>query len=197
LADLADSSRVFKNLLVNNLEQLIATIEPSVRPVLELFSATKYELSEQEFLANETKDPFVLAFIERLQFLLSGFQTHLTENNFALLLQIFIRTVVLKMEKIVFQHKKFTQFGGLQFDKDLRTMILQFSSQTPNSTIRVEFARIIQIASILNLESVQDVLSFWGDQKGSITWRLSAQEVRRVLSRRIEFSPVEIASIQL
>ena len=61
----------------------------------------------------------------------------------------------------------------------------------------VEFARLTQIASLLNLEKVGEVLYYWGDNNSNVTWRLTPAEVRRVLSRRVDFSPAEIAALKL
>lgn len=50
--------------------------------------------------------------------------------------------------------------GALQFDKDLRRLVSYFTSVAHNAakltgtTVRGEFARLSQIASLLNLEKV-------------------------------------------
>ena len=53
------------------------------------------------------------------------------------------------------------------------------------------------MASLLNLEKVSEVLDYWGDNSGHMTWRLTPGEVRKVLSRRVDFSSNEIASLKL
>lgn len=45
------------------------------------------------------------------------------------------------------------QLGGLQFDKELRSLIAYLTTVT-TWTIRDKFARLSQIATILNLERV-------------------------------------------
>jgi len=53
-----------------------------------------------------------------------------------------------------------SKMGALQFDKDLRRLVSYFSSVAHNAaklmgtTVRGEFARLSQIASLLNLEKV-------------------------------------------
>jgi len=64
-------------------------------------------------------------------------------------------------------------------------------------TVRGEFARLNQMASILNLEKVNEVMDYWGENSGQMTWRLTPGEVRRVLSRRVEFKSNEIAQLKL
>lgn len=47
----------------------------------------------------------------------------------------------------------FPQLGGLQFDKELRSLVAYLTTVT-TWTIRDKFARLTQMATILNLERV-------------------------------------------
>lgn len=54
------------------------------------------------------------------------------------------------------------QLGGLQFDKELRSLIAYLTTVT-TWTIRDKFARLSQMATILNLERVSSPLTqCWG-----------------------------------
>jgi conserved oligomeric Golgi complex subunit 4 len=123
------------------------------------------------------------------------YKTHLVEDNFDTLVQMCVRHLNKLMESAIMQIP-FSQLGALQFDKDLRKIITYFTSIT-NRSVRGEFARLIQIASLLNLEKVSEVLDYWGENSGQMTWRLAPSEVRRVLSRRNDFSGEQIASLKL
>ena len=48
------------------------------------------------------------------------------------------------------------QLGGLQFDKELRVLVGYLTSVT-TWTIRDKFARLTQMATILNLEKVKKI----------------------------------------
>lgn len=52
------------------------------------------------------------------------------------------------------------QLGGLQFDKELRSLVGYLTAVT-QWTIRDKFARLTQIATILNLERVREKLLFF------------------------------------
>ena len=52
------------------------------------------------------------------------------------------------------------QLGGLQFDKELRSLVGYLTAVT-QWTIRDKFARLTQIATILNLERVREKLAFF------------------------------------
>jgi hypothetical protein len=49
--------------------------------------------------------------------------------------------------------------GGLQFDKEVRALCSYLTSLTA-WTIRDKFARLIQVANLLNLETLQEVGDF-------------------------------------
>ena len=51
------------------------------------------------------------------------------------------------------------QLGGLQFDKELRSLVGYLTAVT-QWTIRDKFARLTQIATILNLERVREQRTF-------------------------------------
>lgn len=53
----------------------------------------------------------------------------------------------------------FSQLGGLQFDKELRSLVAYLTTVT-TWTIRDKFARLTQMATILNLERVIDCKSW-------------------------------------
>jgi len=125
----------------------------------------------------------------------SKYKTALITENFDSLALICLRYLIKFMEKTILQ-KQFTQFGGLQFDKDLR-MIINFFTSITQKTVRGEFVRLIQMSTLLNLERVGEVLDIWGENSGQMTWRLAPSEVRRVLSRRIGFEGEEIAALKL
>lgn len=55
------------------------------------------------------------------------------------------------------------QLGGLQFDKELRSLIAYLTTVT-TWTIRDKFARLSQMATILNLERVCGVSSAYPEK---------------------------------
>lgn len=63
--------------------------------------------------------------------------------------------------------------------------------------MRADFARLTQIASLLNLTKASEVMDYWGENAGQMTWRLTPPEVRKVLSRRVDFSAAQIAALKL
>jgi hypothetical protein len=66
------------------------------------------------------------------------------KSLFAVLLSVFAHHLVLL---------NFSQWGGLQLDKDIRTLMNYFASICQR-TARDKFSRLVQICSVLQLEKV-------------------------------------------
>ena len=62
---------------------------------------------------------------------------------------------------------------------------------------RERFARLSQISTVLNLDSVMEIYEYWGSRRGSLAWKLSANEVKKILLLRTEFHPEEINKLNL
>jgi hypothetical protein len=80
--------------------------------------------------------------------------------------------------------------GSVQLDSDLRVLSAYFQSLCRRSSersamlqlslffnqpiiylVRELFARLTQISTLLNLEKPSDLLEFWGENSGHMTWR--------------------------
>lgn len=53
-----------------------------------------------------------------------------------------------------------------------------------------------QTATVLTLESVQEMLDYWGEGGGG-AWRLTENDVRAVLAQRVDFGQQEILALKL
>uniref|UniRef100_A0A2P2J7V8 Conserved oligomeric Golgi complex subunit 4 n=2 Tax=Rhizophora mucronata TaxID=61149 RepID=A0A2P2J7V8_RHIMU len=195
LSELADMSTTFKQALSAGMEQLVATVTPRIRPVLDSVATISYELSELEYADNEVNDPWVQRLLHGVETNVTWLQPLMTASNYDSFVHLVIDFIVKRLEVIMMQ-KRFSQLGGLQLDRDIRALVSHFSSMTQR-TVRDKFARLTQMATILNLEKVSEILDFWGENSGPMTWRLTPAEVRRVLGLRVDFKPEAIAALKL
>ncbi|XP_009778340.1 conserved oligomeric Golgi complex subunit 4 [Nicotiana sylvestris] len=195
LSELNEMSNGFKKALNIGLEQLVATVTPRIRPVLDTVATISYELSESEYADNEVNDPWVQRLLHAVESNVAWLQPLMTANNYDSLVHLVIDFIVKRLEVIMMQ-KRFSQLGGLQLDRDVRALVSYFSNMTQR-TVRDKFARLTQMATILNLEKVSEILDFWGENSGPMTWRLTPAEVRRVLSLRVDFKSEAIAALKL
>ncbi|CBI38713.3 unnamed protein product, partial [Vitis vinifera] len=195
LSELGEMSNIFKQTLNAGMEQLVATVTPRIRPVLDSVGTISYELSEAEYADNEVNDPWVQRLLHAVETNATWLQPVMTANNYDSFVHLIIDFIAKRLEVIMMQ-KRFSQLGGLQLDRDARALVHHFSSMTQR-TVRDKFARLTQMATILNLEKVSEILDFWGENSGPMTWRLTPAEVRRVLGLRIDFKPEAIAALKL
>jgi hypothetical protein len=117
----------------------------------------------------------------------------LTETNVAVFVGSVVDHLVNRLELLVLK-RSYSFWGGLQLDKDVRQLSAYFSRSSQH-TVRDKMARLVQMANILQLERPSEILDYWGD--GNEVWRLSADEVRRVLALRADFQAKDISNLRL
>ncbi|XP_039618780.1 conserved oligomeric Golgi complex subunit 4 [Polypterus senegalus] len=196
LSDLVAVSSKFKDLLQEGLTELNTTsIKPQVKPWITSLLSISHNIEEEEFNEYEANDPWVQQFIVSLEQLTTEFKAGLSSVIYDNLTSLITSLIATELEKTVFK-SIFSRLGGLQFDKELRSLIAYLTTIT-TWTIRDKFARLTQMATILNLERVTEILDYWGPNSGPLTWRLTPAEVRQVLALRIDFRSEDIKRLRL
>ncbi|CDQ78993.1 unnamed protein product [Oncorhynchus mykiss] len=196
LSDMVNTSSKFKDLLQEGLTELNTTaIKPQVKPWISSFLSISHNIEEEEFNEYEANDPWVQQLIVNLEQLMAEFKAGLSSVIYDTLTSLMTSLVSMEMEKTVLKCT-FSRLGGLQFDKELRSLVAYLTTVT-TWTIRDKFARLTQMATILNLERVTEILDYWGPNSGPLTWRLTPAEVRQVLALRIDFRSEDIKRLRL
>uniref|UniRef100_A0A8C3SU63 Conserved oligomeric Golgi complex subunit 4 n=1 Tax=Chelydra serpentina TaxID=8475 RepID=A0A8C3SU63_CHESE len=196
LADMAAVSNKFRDLLQEGLGELNSTaVKPQVKPWINLFLSVSHNIEEEEFNDYEANDPWVQQFIINLEQQMAEFKAGLSPVIYDSLSSLTTSLIAIELEKVVLK-STFSRLGGLQFDKELRSLIAYLTTVT-TWTIRDKFARLSQMATILNLERVTEILDYWGPNSGPLTWRLTPAEVRQVLALRIDFRSEDIKRLRL
>ncbi|XP_048402250.2 conserved oligomeric Golgi complex subunit 4 isoform X3 [Stegostoma tigrinum] len=196
LSDLAAVSNKFKDLLQEGLAELNSTaIKPQIKPWITGFLSISHNIEEEEFNDYEANDPWVQQFILNLEQLMTEFKAGLSQVIYDNLTGLMTSLIAIELEKVVLK-STFSRLGGLQFDKELRSLIAYLTSVI-TWTIRDKFARLSQMATILNLERVTEILDYWGQNSGPLTWRLTPAEVRQVLALRNDFRSEDIKRLRL
>ncbi|CAK0785054.1 hypothetical protein CVIRNUC_008259 [Coccomyxa viridis] len=192
LVDLSQTALAFTQITHKALEQLSSGIAPRLRATLDEAAGASYELTDAEYAANEAGDTWVDHLLGILVALLQWLQPLLTPSNYDALVASLLQKVVDRLEATL-RVKRFNQLGGLQLDRDVRHMVVTLSEVTQR-TIRDKFAVLSQMGTLLSLESVAEVLDYWGS---NAAWRLTDAQVREILGQRADFDPLEIASLHL
>jgi hypothetical protein len=102
--------------------------------------------------------------------------------------------VTTQLERAVLK-SSFSRLGGLQLDKEVRGLS-SFLASITTWTIRDKFARLGQMAALLNLETLAEV----GEVPavgGPGAVRLGPGEVRQLLGLRTDFRPEDVKKLRL
>jgi len=113
-----------------------------------------------------------------------------------ILIDIVAEMLAARLEGCFIKSHKFNQLGGLRLEREIRMLVAHFSNHD-HCSAREVFSRLIQIATILNLETVHEIVEFWGDNSGAISWRLNSTEVKTILALRSDFKQEAIKSLHL
>ncbi|CAG0913418.1 unnamed protein product [Notodromas monacha] len=198
------SMKIFKDLLMSILLSLMdlgmdqvkaAVVQPRVRPWVEGFIGTNYNISDDEFSDYEANDPFVHEFIANLDALLMSFKNSLTPGNYDILVVMLTGEVTTQLEKAVMK-KTFNRLGGLRLDKEIRALVAYLSSMCTWG-VREKFSRLTQISTLLNMERLTEVSEFWTSRPDSVVRLMSPSQVKLVLELRDEFKPEEVRKLVL
>lgn len=175
------------------LQQLRNTaVKPRVQSWLDSFSSLSHVLTEEEFSSYEANEPFIRGFIANIDSLLSEFKNILTTSNYENLVSVLATEVNSLMEKVIMK-TEFNRFGGLALDKEVRALVSYFSTAASWS-VRDKLARLSQVATVLNLEQVSEISEYWSSSP--LPWRLTPQDIKKILKLRIDFSTDEIYKVQ-
>ncbi|CAF99558.1 unnamed protein product [Tetraodon nigroviridis] len=160
LSDLVNTSAKFKDLLQEGLSELNTTaVKPQVKPWISSFLSISHNIEEEEFNDYEANDPWVQQLIVNLEQLMGEFKVALSPVIYDTLTGLMTSLISMEMEKTALKCS-FSRLGGLQFDKELRSLVAYLTTVT-TWTIRDKFARLTQMATILNLERVTEILDYW------------------------------------
>ena len=192
-AELGDTAIALNKIVEGGQDGLFSTVEPRIQAFVDSLQHVNFEVSEREQARNDAEDHFVQALITGLDETIKANQKVLTPNNAEAIVQRTLTSVTSRFEQVTRQ-KRFNQLGGLQFDKDVRAL-REYFKQISATAVRDKFTRLSQIASILSLERVEEIMLYWDD--GGMSWRLNVDEVRSVLSLRSDFSPDAISALAL
>jgi len=151
-----------------------------------------YILTETQFANKELNNPFTQRFILDMEKVLTLYRKYLTKFNFEELLDLAMVILCEKMEGMII-HRKVNHLGGLQLDKDVREFMDYFGTKT-DRTVRDKFSRLTQIAYLLKMNEVDDILEIW---ESAQHWRLSISEIKNVLSLRVEFKMDQINNLSI
>uniref|UniRef100_A0A8D7ZZH9 Conserved oligomeric Golgi complex subunit 4 n=1 Tax=Culex pipiens TaxID=7175 RepID=A0A8D7ZZH9_CULPI len=183
-----------KALVDFGLQQLrTAAIKPRLHPWVDQFIAHNHNLTEEELATYEAGETFIQFLIVQIDGMLTMFKASLTPRNYDALVSIVTTEITARLERAI-KKSTFNRLGGLVLDQEARALA-SFLTGATSWSVRDKLAKLLQLATILNLESVAELPEYW--ESSSATWRLTPSEVRTVLALRIDFRMEDIKKLRL
>jgi len=195
LSELGNCSKVFVQLQDQALQEMnTQCLKQHIKPQVAVFNTVSRVLTETEHAEYQANDPWVQQLIISINELLTSFRHVLSENIYSKLVGMVTSLITTHLERLI-KKSSFNQLGAFQLENELRHIITYLNSSSTR-TIRHQFARLLQISRLLNLERPSELLDYWGVNAGSMTWRLTPGEIREVLNLRQDFALDEIKRLQ-
>lgn len=177
-----------------------------------------YVLTEADYGTLEAESGWAGRLVLLLSSLATVLRPGLTPSNWEVLFGSLLDKLAARVEGLL-GRKSFNQLGGLQLDREVRLLISGLGELT-GRTVRDRLARLSQMAVLLGLESVEELLDYWGPGSGVggaggtgggsggegaggggaggfINWRLSPAEVRGMLVLRSDWGREAVMALPL
>ncbi|XP_054746636.1 conserved oligomeric Golgi complex subunit 4 [Anastrepha obliqua] len=174
-----------------------SAIKPRLNPWVDQFLNHSHILSEEELADYEAGETFIQTLIVQLDGFLSQFKNVLTPRNFDAFVSILASDTTARLERAI-KKTSFNRLGGLILDQEIRALSSYLTGVTSWS-VRDKMTRLTQIATILNLEKVDEFSDYWSPENENETpsWRLTPQEIRMLLALRTDFRMDDIKRVKL
>ncbi|EAT42674.1 AAEL005794-PA [Aedes aegypti] len=183
-----------KALVDFGLQQLrTSAIKPRLHPWVDQFISHNHNLSEEELATYEAGETFIQYLIVQIDGLFTLFKSALTPRNYDALVSIVTTEITARLERAI-KKSTFNRLGGLVLDQEARALA-SFLTGATSWSVRDKLAKLLQMATILNLESVSELPEYW--DSSCATWRLTPNEVRTILALRIDFKMEDIKRLKL
>ncbi|KAJ1836562.1 Golgi transport complex subunit 4 [Coemansia sp. RSA 2711] len=187
---LAAFSAKFTHVKQRSLEQIgVHVLKPWMRAILQhSYCDIKYVLTDEEFNDMQSDNLFQQRFMLKFRGLAQQLSPRLTPGNFAAALDLAISSLAQDWERAIRQ-SKFNMLGGIMFEKDVRE-IQRYLEQESGSLLRPRFARLVQMADVLAVESAADVRHILDAQPVDMSARgaLSEKDIQGLLANRIDLA---------
>ncbi|KAG5487620.1 hypothetical protein LSCM4_08065 [Leishmania orientalis] len=162
-------------------------------PHMERFAAVSYEMKEEVYYHYELNDVWVQACLLDLSAGLQYLHQHLADAKLFDVMLTAVARRVAKGASGVLLRKRFSLFGALQVDKDVRALRSFFAERAQNdlTPIRDAFAVLNLMATLLLSDKPADAL------EEAANTALTAEEKKKVLLTRVEFRKEVVMALPL
>lgn len=173
------------SLHANQCKDGLVLLKTHLRPLLDPLDKLDYNISEAQYADFQVNDPFAKAFNAQAAAIHQHIKAVLNPSSAEEIMQQMAEQTCRRIEKAALG-KRFSLFGALQFESDVRA-ICSFFTSVSEQALRHKFARLFEMSSLLNLESLEELRELCSELK----WRLAPDEVRKLLLSRSDFEATQ------
>jgi len=157
-----------------------------LRPSLEPLGRLDYNIDEAQYSDFQVNDPFAKAFNNATEMIYQHIKLVINSNSCEEIMQELATRIVKRLEKEALS-KRFSLLGALQFESDVR-VLCSFFTNVSEQALRHKFARLFEMASLLSLESVDELRELFSEVRN---WKLAPDEIRKLIDCRVDFEASE------
>lgn len=192
--NLKESSLQFKNLCSKMVDVVSNAFVDIFGTCLQILTATSYELAHDKYEDNHNN--WIGQIIVVFQKITENLVPIMSSSNFSKVVHQILEDLSRRIEMIVMTRLRFNHLGGLHFEREIRKLVANLTSLM-QCQMRDIFSRLNQIGMVLSFETFDEIMDYWGDRSGLLTWRINRSEVKRILSLRVDFRLDSIEALQL
>lgn len=179
----ADFEKLHNEACKQGLQMLKVHLSKSIEPI----DALNYQISEAQYSDYQVNDPFAKGFITQASIIHQHLKSVLNSASCDDIMAHMAEQTCRRIENTALK-KRFSLFGALQFDTDVRALC-SFFTNVSEQALRHKFARLLEMSTLLNLENATELRELDSEMK---TWRITPEEMRKLLGSRVDFGATEM-----
>ncbi|KAH7648385.1 hypothetical protein FG379_000309 [Cryptosporidium bovis] len=170
----------------------------SISPILvHLHEEITFEISELESKEYSLNNSFIPSLSLSLKTINDHLRCYYNNQSSEFILSLMIERIVNKIEQIIVNYperKKFTIYGALAFENDIRNL-LSFTNSLLSISIRHMFLRLLEICDLLNIISLEELNELLITDFPCRNWHLSKSDIAKVLFLRSDVDHDKLKTI--
>merc|ERR1719195_545813 len=183
-----DAAKVeLESLHLGQCKEGLNMLKVHLSPMLLPLNTLDYNIDEAQYADYQVNDPFAKTFNGMASVIHQHIKAVLNPVSCDKIMQQMAEQTCRRIEKAGLS-KRFSLFGALQFESDVRALCSFFTSVS-EQVLRHKFARLFEMSSLLNLESVDELRELYGETR---SWRLVPDEMRQLLTSRVDFKVTDM-----
>ncbi|SCO61995.1 conserved Plasmodium protein, unknown function [Plasmodium berghei] len=181
----------YEKLNIENCKNLLNILKIHFVSQLVVIENINFDISSEQYSYYQLNDPYIHNLIVKIKLILHHISLYFNQNIFHIIVNMLAEKICKYIERIIMT-KKFSLYGCVQIDNDIRNLMLFFTSVT-SINIKKEFLKLLEICELLNINDLQDFKDFYDENKNN----LSTNEIENIISLRNDIPDDFLKSIKL